>query len=177
MRPDALTLSRQWRHGSSPALARRRTIAGLALSATGAMGLITLYQLGVIKRLPEPPLPFFDAEKIVSSPSAYDTFSIPDGLLGLGSYAVTAALAALGGEQRATHTPWIPLALAGKLAFDLSQAIRSVMKQWRDGPSFCSWCLLAAGASFIAAPLALPETRTALEALRKKRKGDWRLTP
>jgi uncharacterized membrane protein len=176
MPPDALTLSRQWRHGSSPILARRRAIAGLALSATGSMGLIALYQLGVIRRLPEPPLPFFDAEKIVSSPSAYETFSLPDGLLGLGSYAVTAALAALGDEQRATRTPWIPLALAGKLAFDLVQAVRSVMKQWQGGHGFCSWCLLAAATSFAAAPLAIPETRAALKQLRDSKAKDWRLS-
>ncbi|MGH2498374.1 MAG: hypothetical protein ACRDIV_27075 [Ktedonobacteraceae bacterium] len=78
----------------------------------------------VIKHLPEPPLPSLDADKVDASAEAYSRFSTPDGVLGLGNYAVTMGLAAMGGQDRAQKQPWIPLMLAAKVAFDLSQGIR-----------------------------------------------------
>lgn len=42
-------LSRQLREAMGGFLEQRRKIAGLALSAVGSMGLISLYQTGVIK--------------------------------------------------------------------------------------------------------------------------------
>ena len=59
MRPEEL--SRQLREGSDEFLARRRKVARLALTAAGSMGVISLYQLGSIKHLPDPPLPGFDS--------------------------------------------------------------------------------------------------------------------
>ncbi|HEY7791724.1 MAG TPA: hypothetical protein VIC33_14505 [Vicinamibacterales bacterium] len=41
-------------------MARRRGIVALALAAAGSMGVIALYQSGVIRHLPEPPLRAFD---------------------------------------------------------------------------------------------------------------------
>ncbi|MDP9485648.1 MAG: hypothetical protein M3Q49_07665 [Actinomycetota bacterium] len=46
MRPEEL--SEQLRRGTGPFLARRRKVASLALAAAGSMGLISLYQLGVM---------------------------------------------------------------------------------------------------------------------------------
>ncbi len=66
MRPEEL--SRQLREGSDGFLARRRKVAGLALAAAGSMGLVSLYQLGVIKHLPDPPLPGFDSDKVDAAP-------------------------------------------------------------------------------------------------------------
>ena len=81
----AATLSRALRHASDPFLARRRAIAALSLTAIGAMGLISLYQLGLIRHLPEPPLPYFDADKVDAAPEADQYLAMPDGVLGLGS--------------------------------------------------------------------------------------------
>lgn len=106
--------------------------------AVGAMGFITLYQTGLIKRLPEPPLPGLDAERVNGSAQAYSLLSTPDGVLELGNYAVTMGLAAMGGQDRAQEQPWIPLALAAKVAFDLLQAIRSFAAQKSKYHVFCS---------------------------------------
>jgi hypothetical protein len=126
------------------------------------MGLITLYQMGVIKHLPEPPFPNLDADKVDASAEAYSRFSTPDGVLGIGNYAVTMGLAAMGGQERARTQPWIPLVLAAKVGFDVSQAIRLFFDQKTKQHAFCSWCLLAAGTTVAIVPLAIPETCAAV---------------
>ncbi len=160
MKPEEL--SRQLRSGSGKFLARRRGIVGLELIAVGSMSLITLYQLGIIKHLPEPPLPGLDADKVDASAEAYSRFATPDGVLGIGNYAMTIGLAAMGGENRANEQPWLPLALAAKIAFDASQAIRLFFDQKTKYHAFCSWCLLAAATTLVAIPLAIPETYAAV---------------
>ncbi len=160
-------LSWQLRHGTAEALARRRKVAALALTAAGSMGVIALYQLGLIHHLPEPPLPGLDADRVDASAEAYSRFQTPDALLGLTSYSVTALLAGMGGPERAQRQPWIPLAMAGKVGFDVLQGLRLTWDQATRFGAFCSWCLLAAGASFAMAPLVVPEVRDALRRLSR----------
>jgi len=155
-------LSQQLRHGSGAYMAQRRGIVSLSLMAVGSMGLITFYQMGVIKHLPEPPLPNLNADKVDASAEAYSRFSTPDGVLGIGNYAVTMGLAAMGGQERARTRPWIPLALAAKVGFDVSQAIRLFFDQKTKQKAFCSWCLLAAGTTVAIVPLTIPETWAAI---------------
>src|SRR5438270_7194243 len=151
---NATELSRELRTESTPDLARRRGIVALSLAASASMGVIALSQTGIIKHLPEPPLRFFDADRIDASPEAYKRFATPDALLGLGSYAATAGLAAMGGRERPR---WISLALAAKIGFDVANAMRLTVAQWRDYRAFCFWCLIAAGATFAMIPLVMPE--------------------
>ncbi|MDP9454511.1 MAG: vitamin K epoxide reductase family protein [Actinomycetota bacterium] len=159
-------LSEQLREGSGEFLERRRKIARLALLAAGSMGVISLYQLGVIKHLPDPPLPGFDSDRVDASEEAYSMFQMPDGPIGLGSYAATLGLAAMGGKDRAEEHPFIPLALAAKVAFDALQAGKLTVDQITKHRALCSYCLVAAGATFATVPLVLPEARAALRALR-----------
>ena len=159
MNPEEL--SRQLRQGSSRFLRHRRGTVGLSLAAIGSLGMVSLYQVGIIRRVPEPPLPFLDADGVDAAPEAYEVLDTPDAVLGIASYALTAALAAAGGEDRARERPWLPLALAGKVAFDVVQAGKLTLEQWTEHRAFCLWCL-AAGSSFAAAPLVLPEARASL---------------
>jgi Vitamin K epoxide reductase family len=169
----AETLSRELRLGSDRFLSRRRGIVMLSLTAAGSMDLISLYQMGIIQHLPQPPLPMLDSDKVDASAEAYSRFSTPDGILGLGNYVMTAGLAAMGGKDRAEEQPWIPVALAGKVVFDTSQAVRLFFDQKNKYKSFCFWCLLAAGTTMATIPLVIPETIVALRHLfhRTGRKG------
>lgn len=167
MKPEEL--SRQLRQGSSRFLRNRRGVIGLSLGAIGSLGVASLYQVGITGRVPEPPLPYLDADGVDAAPEAYEVLDMPDGLLGIASYALTAALAAAGGEDRATERPWIPLALAAKVAFDAVQAGKLTLEQWTKHRAFCLWCLAAAGASFATAPLVVPEARAALQQLLSER--------
>ncbi|MGI8854139.1 MAG: vitamin K epoxide reductase family protein [Thermomicrobiales bacterium] len=161
--PEAL--SDELRNGSGDALARRRGVVGLSLVAAGSMGLIALYQMGIIKHLPEPPLPRLDADAVDASAEAYSRFATPDGILGLGSYAVTMGLAAMGGQDRARTMPWAPIALAAKVAFDTYQAGRLSVDQATKHNAFCFWCLLSAASTFATVPLVIPEARAAIRHL------------
>ncbi len=55
MKPERL--SYQLREGVNEYLQRRRAIVGLSLVSVASMGIITLYQVGLIEHLPEPPNP------------------------------------------------------------------------------------------------------------------------
>lgn len=156
-------LSRQLRRGDDPRLQRRRRAAGLSLLAIGSMGLISLYQLGLIRSLPDLPGGIFDSDEVDGAPQAYEKLGMPDAVLGLRSYATTLALVATGDKNRARDEPWIPIALAGKALFDAFQAGKLSVDQWRKHRAFCIWCLLAAGATLATLPLVLPEAFEALE--------------
>jgi uncharacterized membrane protein len=122
---------------------------------------IALYQTGVIRSLPEPALPWLDADRVDAAGDAYELFAMPDAAIGMVSYAATLALSAAGGADRERTAPWLPVALLGKTLMDAGQAARLSWKQWADHRAFCSWCLLAAAATFATVPLAAPEARTA----------------
>ncbi len=166
MEPEELSV--QLRQGTGDFLKRRRSVVGLSLTAASSMGVIALYQMGIIKHLPDPPLPYIDSDKVDASAEAYSYFATPDAVLGLTSYGMTMVLAAMGGKDRATEQPWLPLALAAKVALDALQAGRLTIDQWTKHRAFCIWCLLAAGTTFASVPLVVPEARAALQQVARK---------
>jgi hypothetical protein len=106
MKPAPRQLGHELREGSGDFLWNRRAAASLTLVAMAALGVVALYQLGILRRLPEPQLDGLDAEKVNGSAGAYRLLRTPDAVLGLGSYAATLGLAAMGGvgrEGRAGH--------------------------------------------------------------------------
>lgn len=165
-------LSHELRTETSLQLKRRRQMIGLSLVASGAMGVIALYQTGLIRHLPEPPLPIFDADRIDASDEAYSRFATPDAILGIGSYAATMGLAAMGGKDRARDMPLVPLALAAKIVFDVGNAVRLTVDQWTKFRAFCFWCLLAAGSTFAMAPLVIGEAKEAARTIARGRRDE-----
>lgn len=166
---DADTLSRELRLGSSRFLRLRRKVLGLSLVASGAMATISLYQTGIIRHLPEPPLPHLNADQVDALGEAYAILETPDAVLGLLSYSVTACLAAASGEDRWRTRSWLPLALAGKVTGDAIAGSKLTVDQWTKHRAFCFWCLIGAGASLASVPLAIPEARAALRRIRSDR--------
>lgn len=164
MQPERL--SRELRTGKGKLLVRRRGIVLLSTVASGSMLYISLYQMGILPHLIDPPLPYFNSDTVDAASEAYKYLHVPDALLGLNSYAATAVLAAMGGEDREQSQPWLPLALGGKLLLDVVNATRLTVDQWTKHRSFCLWCLLASAATYASVPLALPELRAAVRALR-----------
>lgn len=163
----AAKLSETLRNGQSKHLRNRRAIVALSSVASASMGIIALYQMGIIKHLPEPPLPMMDADKVDASAEAYEKFRMPDAVLGVGSYAATMSLAAMGGDDRHRTMPWIPMALAAKVAFDAANAAKLSVDQWTKHRAFCFWCLLAAGATFACTPLVVAELRAAVREIER----------
>lgn len=155
-------LSHDIRKARDELTASRRRIVGLGLTSAACMGLIALYQIGSIRHLPEPPLPLMDADKVDASEEAYARLSVGDAFIGFASYSVTMLLAAIGGPRRHETSRWLPIALAAKVGFDAAQAAKLSVDQWTKHRAFCTWCLVAAGATFAAVPAVLPELRATL---------------
>ena len=161
-------LSKELRTGEGDFLEERRSVIVLSLTAIGCMGLIALYQSGIIRRLPDLPLPLMDADKVDASEEAYAHFQMGDAFIGLGSYAATMGLAAMGPKDRAEKQPWIPLALAAKATADAAQAAKLTYDQWAKHKAFCIWCLVAAAATFATVPLVMGEAAAAARHLAKR---------
>jgi hypothetical protein len=107
-----------------------------------------------------------DAEKVSSSPEAYKWLETPDALLGLGSDAVTMTLAAMGSPNRVKERPWIPLAMAVKVALDAVLASYLLLLQALKLRTLSLWSLLISAMTFARVPLVIPEARAALRQLR-----------
>ncbi len=164
----ARELSGELRNDQSANMRRRRAVISLSSLGAASLGLIALYQTGTIKHLPEPPLPYLNADKVDASPEAYEWLSTPDAVLGVASFGATMTLVAMGGTERARKQPYIPLALAAKTALDVFNAIRLTRDQWTKHRAFCIWCLVAAGATFASLPFVIPEACEAVRNVKKK---------
>ncbi len=154
------------RRGAGSFLEQRRRIAGLTSLASAALGMVGLYQFGVVRRVPEPSLPFLGADAVDASGEAYQQLKTPDAALGLVSAGVTLVLAGMGDHDRVRTAPWVPLALAVKTAADAGGGLYLLAEQVTKHRKICSWCTVAALAQLATLPIALPEARAAFHRLR-----------
>ena len=159
-------LSHELRKGRTPDLKRRRWIVGLSLLGAAMGQVVSLYQMGIVPRLPDPPRGPFDATKVDASDYAYSRFRSPDGLAMVTTYAVTAWLAGAGGEERARRLPFLPLAMGLKTAYDTLNALELAREEWRDNKALCQYCQVATLASAASVALAAPEALRAARELR-----------
>lgn len=165
---DPTQLSRELREAVTPDLTRRRWIVGLSLLGTVAAQIVTLYQVGIIKHLPDPPLRVFDSARVDASEYAYRRLNTPDALMMLASYGVTAWLAGAGGKDRATSAPWLPIAMGLKVLGDTATAVELGREEWQENKALCAYCQLATVASVASLALAVPEVRRAAQVLLKR---------
>lgn len=152
--------------GHSDDLSRRRGVIGLSLVGMAAMTAVTLFQTGVIKHLPDPPIDGFDSDKVNSSDTAY-ALGVPDGALSLASLAANIPLAALGGENRADEQPIVPIAAAGKALVEAMVAGWYFYQMPTKEKAWCGYCIVGALCNFGIAALTLPEAKRAIESLAK----------
>ena len=160
-------LSRGLHVRTSPDLRRRRWVLGLPLLDTLAAQVVTLFQMGLIRRLPDPPVGSFDSTRVNASDYACSRLETPDAALMLVNYGVTAALAASGGADRAERNPALPLALAAKAGWDAFSALRLGVEEWQGNRALCAYCQAATLVSLASFALALPEAGQALWALTR----------
>ncbi len=167
IKKDTQQLRKELQDGKSKGLKKRRGIIALSLLGMGAMTAVTLLQTGIVKHLPDPPLPNFDSDKVNSSDTAY-ALGVPDGALSLASLAANIPIAAFGGENRAETIPLVPLAAAAK------STVVAVVAGWyfyqmpaKQG-KWCGYCIVGAVANIGIAALSLPEAKKAWENLTEK---------
>jgi len=165
----AEAVSDDLRRGAGSLLDRRRRLAGLSLGSIAAFVGVAAYQTGVIRHLPEPPIPLLDADSVDASGEAYQQLKTPDAALGIASSAITLVLIGMGDARRAKERPWVPLAMAAKIGFDALGGLYLTAEQATKHRRFCGWCLVASAAYLAMVPQAVPEARVALAELRSGR--------
>lgn len=166
---DPTQLSRELREAHTPDLHRRRWIIGLSLLGAAMGQVVTLYQTGIIRRLPDPPLNIFDSSRVDASEYGYKRLNTPDAVMMVVSYGATAWLAAAGGKDRASDLPLLPVMMGLKILGDAATAVELGREEWRENKALCAYCQVATLASLASIPLAFPETRRALANLLGRR--------
>ncbi|MDP8922204.1 MAG: vitamin K epoxide reductase family protein [Chloroflexota bacterium] len=151
---------------ATPDLWPRRATIVLSLIGVASMAATSLLQTGVVRHLPDLPLPGFDSDKVNLSTTAYP-FGISDGTVGLLSFAANLPLAAFGGPDRARVRPWVVMLAAPKALAD------GVVSGWyfyqmpTKEKAWCAYCIVAQLASLGILAATLPEARRALAELRR----------
>ena len=160
IKKDTQTLRRELQNGTSEDLNYRRGIIALSLIGMGAMTAVTLLQTGIVKHLPDPPLPYFDSDKVNSSDTAY-AMGVPDGAMSLASLAANIPLASFGGENRAEKMPLVPLAAAAKSTVEAVVAGWYFYQMPTKEKKWCGYCIVGAAANVGIAALSLFEAKKA----------------
>jgi uncharacterized membrane protein len=140
-------------------LRRRRAIAVVASLGLADALAIALFQVGVVRHLPDPP--GFDSDGVTGSPSAYPG-GIPDGALAalqLSTVLVlSAAPGALGRRPRRIAGVLLGLAAGAGGAAATLNLWKMVVREGR----LCAWCLPLALANGALVALAVPDAVRAL---------------
>jgi uncharacterized membrane protein len=141
------------REDDTDAARHRRQIAALAALGLLDFSLISLFQLGYIKELPDLPGEIFDSKQVNSSQDAV-IMGIPDGPISLTSYAATMLLATAATSSR-EHTKILDLALAGVLLGQAAGAAHYMYQMTFVQKKVCLYCVAGAVINFAAlVPLA-----------------------
>jgi hypothetical protein len=154
------------RRQDTPHLRARRRVALLQVASNTALGVVGLYQFGLLRRVPEPPLPGLGADAVTASGAAYQLGRTPDSTLGIISGGITLALAGMGGPKRASAHPLLPLAMFAKTLLDAAGGLYLVAEELTKHKKICALCIGMWFAFVASVPTAWPEARDALRALR-----------
>ncbi len=153
-------LRRELQEGKSEGLNNRRIIIGLSLLGIGAMTAVTLFQTGIIKHLPDPPIEDFDSDKVNSSDTAY-ALGTPDGTLSLASLAANIPLAAFGGANREETMPIVSIISAAKSTVEAAVSGWYFYQMPAKEGKWCGYCIAGALANFGIAALTIAEAKKA----------------
>lgn len=131
--------------GSGDDLWRRRTIINLSLLGIGTMAAATLFQTGIFKHLPDPPIENFDADAVTSSHVAF-ALGLADAGLSVASLAANVPAAPFGGEKRFISKPLIPIAFVGKAVTEAVIAGWFFYQMATKERKWCAYCITNAAA-------------------------------
>ena len=164
---DAIAIRNELRDGNSTALDARRKV--IALSALGLVdfSIISLYQTGIIRHLPDPPNRLFDSDKINASEDAY-RFGAPDGPISAVAYATTMVLASAGGTEKTGRIPAFDVALGATVAGNAAGAVYYLFNMIFKQRKICPYCVTGAAINIASAIIIAP---TVVEGIRKLVKG------
>jgi uncharacterized membrane protein len=136
------------RNDHSEATKHRRQIASLAALGLLDFSVISLFQLGYIKKMPDLPGKLFDSEKVNSSKEAV-LLGIPDGVISLGMYAATMFLATLASNKK-KKAKWLDYLLGGIIAGQALGAAHYLYVMSAVHKKVCLYCVGGAAINFAA---------------------------
>ncbi len=164
---EAQSLRQSLKTTQSADMRRRRAIIATSLAGLASMSVVSLFQSGMLKHLPELPLPGFDSDKVNDAAAAY-RWGVPDAALATMGCALNFPLATWGGNNRAEQQPYVPLLAAAKGALDAAIATRYLYEMPVHRGAWSSYSIIAALVDFTVFGLTLPEAGRALSALRRR---------
>ena len=152
---DAIAIRNELRDGNSTALDARRKV--ILLSALGLVdfSIISLYQTGIIRHLPDPPHPIFDSDKINASEDAYQ-FGAPDGPISAVAYATSMLLASAAGSDKTGRKPVLDVALGATVAGNAVGAAYYLFNMIFKQKKICPYCVAGAVINIASAIIIAP---------------------
>jgi uncharacterized membrane protein len=164
-------LRQQTRNDTSPNMQRRRGVVAVSLFGIASMALTTLLQMGMARRLPDPPIRRFDTKRVNLSEEAF-SYGGPDSPIVILMHAVNMVLATTGGADRARRHPWLPLLAASLSGAQSVMAAKYLFYQMPHvDEAYCPYCIADAFAHFATLGLVLPEAVEAAEVLFGRRES------
>lgn len=146
----------------------RRGVTAVSLLGIATMAATTLLQMGVFRRLPDPPIGNFDTRKVNTSDEAY-SYGGPDSPVNILAHAVNLLIASTGSPERARKFPWLPIMAAAVEAPQTAVAAKYLFHQMpKVDKAWCPYCIVDALTHFATFGLLLPEAREALGNLRDR---------
>lgn len=142
---------------------RRRKV--LALSAAGLVdfSIISMYQTGIIKHMPDIPHPLFASDKVNGAKDAY-MFGVPDGPVSALVYSLSMVLAAAGGSEKANRPPVFDAALGATVAGNAIGAVYYLFNMIFKQKKVCLYCVTGAAINIASAVIIAP---TVMKSVKK----------
>ncbi|MBC5991247.1 vitamin K epoxide reductase family protein [Pontibacter cellulosilyticus] len=136
------------RNDSSKPTSYRRDIAALAALGLLDFSLISLFQMGKIKELPDLPGEVFDTKKVNTAKDAV-LFGLPDGVISLGGYAATMFLA-MAATRYKNQSRLLDVALGGVVLGQAAGAAQYMVNMTTVQKKACIYCIAGAVINFAA---------------------------
>lgn len=156
--PDIESMRNDLRDGHSASLERRRKIISLAALGLVDFTVISLYQTGVIRSLPDLPYKVFDSDSVNASKKAYAS-GLPDGTTGAMMYSLTMMLASFGGSKRSGRNPLFDKLLFGAVTASALAGVHYLYNMAFKQKKICPYCVTGALINLRMVPLAWAEVR------------------
>lgn len=134
------------RKDTSEVTGYRREIAALAAVGLLDFTLISLFQLGYIKKLPDLPGKFFDTKKVNSSKDAV-ILGLPDGVISLAAYTATILLATAATRFK-KQSRILDVAMGGVLLGQAAGAGQYLINMAVVQKKACIYCIAGAAINF-----------------------------
>jgi uncharacterized membrane protein len=152
---NAAAIRQELLTGTGKDLEKRRTIAALSAIGLVDFAFLSLYQSGVIRRLPELPIKGFDSNKVNAATEAYQ-MGAPDATISACVYASNMVLATAGGTEASGRKPVFDLLLGSAIAGNAAGALYYLHNMIFQQKKVCPYCVVGAAINLASAVIVAP---------------------